>query len=498
MDFLDPKKKKAYNIRLFIGFVLIAIVLILSTTIIALITAGYNLDRKTGKIIQNGLVFINSQPVSSSIYVNGSPAGTTNARLELQSGTYSILLRASGYRDWNNSISLLGGSVDQLDYPFLFPTNPKKTSVISFSQEPSIFTESPDRHWILTPITGSTGNFNVIDATNLKAQIVPASIPNALLNHPGTNTLSVVEWSNDNQNVLLLDSFQGGQSFIMFDWSNPNKSFDVGQTFPGTSFTTVSLNNKLATSLYLYNQPTGDLSLGNVTTKVATPVLSKVLYFWPYGTNELVYTTPDTKDPSKAIAKIYYKGQDYTLKEIPIGTKYLLNIASYNGNSYVAVGSNGSNYEYIYLNPLSQLANNPGQLPLPYTLLVLDTPPDNLNFSASARFIETQSGNEFSIYDILEQTHYKYTISNANLLDNQMANWMDGNRLDVVSGGSLIIWDFDGTNEVTLTQANSDFIPAFSQSYDAVYTLIQNQKTSSGTTTTNWEVQRTSLIAGKP
>jgi hypothetical protein len=41
MDFLDPKKRRGYNIRLFVGFVLISIAIVLATTILALITAGY-------------------------------------------------------------------------------------------------------------------------------------------------------------------------------------------------------------------------------------------------------------------------------------------------------------------------------------------------------------------------------------------------------------------------------------------------------------------------
>src|SRR5271157_5129443 len=100
MDFLDPRKRRGYNIRLFIGMVLISIAVILGTIILALFTAGYSINSKTGQIIQKGLIFVNSQPVPATIFVNGTNSGTTNARLNLNAGNYTILLTQAGYHSW--------------------------------------------------------------------------------------------------------------------------------------------------------------------------------------------------------------------------------------------------------------------------------------------------------------------------------------------------------------------------------------------------------------
>jgi len=494
MDFLDPKKKRAYNIRLFIGFVLVGVVLILATIILALITAGYSYDRKTGTIIQNGLVFLNSTPVSANISINGKPSGTTNARLELPSGNYTFKLTARNYHPWSNTVSLLGSTVQQISYPFLFPTAPVESSPLNFASEPQIVTVSPSRQWILASVPGQVGTFSVVTATNLTVAVTTASIPASVLpSEPGANVLSVVQWSTDNQHVLLKDTYQGGYNYIMFDWANPSISFNVNQTFSTTTFTNIKLVNDSFDSLYLYNQATQQLLLADVTTKTVTPLLSDVISYWPYGTSQVLYVTPDISSTTEVDAKLYDSGSVYTLKDLPIGSAYLLNMASYNGNLYIVIGSNSSPYDYVYQNVANELKGQPStELPLPYTLLVIDGVPEAATFSTSARFIAIQSSTQIAIYDLEAQTHYRYNFS-LPLSSGQLVAWMDGNRLDVVSGSRLYIWDFDGTNMVNFTAANSDFTPDFNQNYSAVYTTTPLPNSTTGV----WELLRTSLVAGK-
>ena len=495
MDFLDPKKRRGYNIRLFVGFVLISVAIVLATTILALITAGYSINRKTGQVIQNSLVFINSQPVSANLTVNGTSYGTTNARLELDAGKYTILLTQTGYRSWSNNVTLYGGQVEQLIYPFLFPTNPTKTTEVGFASEPQIATQSPDRHWMLVSVPGQTGSFYNIDITNPKTPITTVTIPTTILgNEPGTNSLSVVDWSNDNNNVLLKDSYQGGTQFIMFNRTNPAASYNLNQDFPSAVFTSVKLDNKSATKLYLYNQANNNLSLADINAKTVTSVLNNVISYWPYSTNQILYVTTDSSNAANVDARLWNSnGKDYVLRQLPVGASYELNMASFNGDLYVVIGSSSSKYAYIYKNPANQLSLAPNTQPIPFTLLVVGGTPEDALFSNSARFISVQSGSQFSIYDIQTDTHYRYdtglTFNTA-----ELATWMDGNRLDAVIGGKVTIWDFDGTNVVPYVESSQDFLANFNQGYDAVYTVLPTPNSTNG----EWSLVRNSLIANKP
>lgn len=496
MDFLDPKKRRAYNIRLFIGFVLISIAIIMATTILALITAGYGINSKTGQVIQNSLVFLNSQPVSANIYINGVANGTTNARLELNSGNYNFLLKQSGYYSWENNITLYGGNVEQLVYPFLFPTKPNKSNISTLSTAPMISSATPDRHWLITSIPDQLGSFYNIDITNTKTPITTVSIPASVLgNEPGTNVLTALEWSNDNTHLLIKDTYQGGVQYIMLDRTDPASSFNINQLFPNVAFTSIKLDNKSFDKLYLFNQSTGNLVLADVGPNTTTNILSNVISYWPYSTNQILYISPESGSTSEVNASIWdiNATKNYKLKDLPISSAYLLNMASYNGNLYAVVGSSSSGYTYVYQNPLDQASSSNNNLPVPYTLMVVTGTPENVTFSDSAQFIAVQSGSQFAIYDVMNDTHYRYD-TGLPFGENQLATWMDGDRLDAIVGGKLTIWDFDGTNTVSFVTANSTFLPAFNTGYDAVYTL----QPAVNSTTGQWSIMRNSLIANKP
>ena len=494
MDFLDPKKRRSYNIRLFIGFILIAIAIVLGTTILALITAGYNINQKTGQIIQDGLVFINSQPVSANIYLNGVQNGTTNSRLNLSAGNYNLSLSQAGYHSWTNNIVIFGGDVLQLIYPYIFPINPIKTTISIIPSQPTIATSSPDRHWMLVSIPDQNGSFYNVDITNTKTAINTVSIPSNILgNFPGTNILSVVEWSTDNQHVLFKDTYQGGIQYIMFDRITPSNSFNVNQTFSSTTFTSVSLDNKSFDKLYLYNQTSGDLLIGDVNTKQISPILNNVISYWPYSNNQILYVTSDTKNNSVVDAKLWKSdGTSFVLKQLPVSNNYQLNMASYNNNLYIVVGSSGSNYAYIYMNPSSSSGEIKNNQLIPTTLLALSSSAQKVTFSASARFIALQSGQQFAVYDIQYDRHYRYQ-TNLNFQANEYASWMDGNRLYAVTDSKLNIWDFDGTNTVDFITANANITPLFNRDYNAVYSIIPDTNPAG-----QWKVIRNSLIANKP
>src|ERR1043166_9116325 len=138
MDFLDPEKQKQHSRRLAIGYLLIAIMLVLATTILLYNARGYWLD-KEGHVIQNGFVFVASHPSGATIYVDGKKyKNGTDTRLNLPSGQYTIRLQRDGYRMWQQIVTVGGGGVERFDYPFLFPTNLKTTVVKRYTALPTV------------------------------------------------------------------------------------------------------------------------------------------------------------------------------------------------------------------------------------------------------------------------------------------------------------------------------------------------------------------------
>src|SRR4051812_14198680 len=120
MDFLDPRKSRRNRIRLMVGYFLIGIVIALATVILVYGAYGYGINTKTGQIIQNGLLFVDSQPGGATIYLNDkSQSSKTAARLVLASGDYRLSIQKDGYHSWQRNFVLNEHSVARYVYPFL-------------------------------------------------------------------------------------------------------------------------------------------------------------------------------------------------------------------------------------------------------------------------------------------------------------------------------------------------------------------------------------------
>src|SRR3989344_9216209 len=129
MDLLDPNKKRAHTIRLFVGYFLVVTAIALASLILLFQSFGYDVDRKTGKVIQNGLIFLSAHPESADVYLNGQRKDKTDLRLAVPAGQYSVELKRDGYRTWKHAVSLEGGGIERLVYPVLFPEKLKTSDV---------------------------------------------------------------------------------------------------------------------------------------------------------------------------------------------------------------------------------------------------------------------------------------------------------------------------------------------------------------------------------
>lgn len=470
MDFLDPKKKRAHRIRLFIGYGLMAVALAMATLILVFASYGYDIDRANGGIIQNGLVIVDAHPEAANIEVNGMNKGTTTNRLILPAGQYTVNLTRSGYRSWNHAVSLEGSSIEQLVYPFLFPQQLVTKTLQTYNAIPTLASESPDRHWLVVNLPETPGAFQVVDLNNKQNPATTVSLPtDAFTTAAGAHTFEAVEWSTDNVHLLLKHSFTGGSEFIIFDRDTPANSVNLNKVFPNQPFTIVNLRDKKADQFYLYNAPDGNLFTADTKNKSPTLVQSHVQQFKSYQADTLLYVL--TPPAGTTTSEVHYvqSGNDYILRTLPVASKYLMDMAKFNNHFYVVVGSPTDGHNYVYQDPLSAYTHKPAQAPRPFRVLI-EPQAQYLSFSAIARFIAVQSGSSFAVYDAETGRQFHYD-TKLNLTPDQKATWMDGHRLMFTSGDTIVIFDFDGTNLQKLSPSNASFTPFFDRDYTALFSL---------------------------
>jgi hypothetical protein len=472
MDYLDLKKEFRQRIMLMLGYVLIAIAVVTTTLLLVYRAYGYNFG-KNGALIQDGLVFFSSQPNPANIYVNGTlNSATTNTRLFLPSGVYNFKLTRSGYRNWTRTVTVDGGAVEHFDYPFLVPTTLTTKSVHSYASAPGLMTESNDQNWVLIQKPGSSTDFDLYNISNpQKPVITTLSLPSSLLGKASSSeSWKIGAWSDDNKHVLLEHIYDGNIEYILLDRSEPSQSVNLTDTY-NFEADEVELVNDKYNSFYAFNAQTGVLSSANLNSTTATPLLQHVLAYKSYGNNTILYVTDEGAPAGEVEVKIYDSGKIYNIRTLPASSTYLLNLTTYSGTPYVAVGSNAANKVYIYQDPVSQLNGGQSQVLVPIWVLNVNQP-NYLSFSDNAQFIMAENGTTYSVYDIENNLGYNYTDSKQTVDAPQTnATWMDGDRLDFVSNSKLIIQDYDNNNRQTLIPASPAYLPAFSSNYKYLYTL---------------------------
>jgi hypothetical protein len=454
MDFLDPRKRKAHNIRLMIGYILVAIAVGLGGWLLLKLASGYGVDTKTGDIVQYGLLFVDSKPGGASIYLNDELKGTTSARLVLPAGTYKLTLKKDGYRNWERSVTVNESSVARYIYPFLFPNEPQITTLKTYSKPIPLITQSPDRRWLLVQLPISSAkviSFDQYDTANLSEPPKTIVLPAGLLTNvsAASSVISEVEWSTDNKNLLLKHTYKNGDEFIVFNRDNPLESYNVNKLF-GITPSEVALRDKRFDQLYILNQKGGNLQIGNRSTRRLTPLLKNVLAFKSNGDNLICYVSKQDVEPQQAAAYIWDGRQSYHLYSFTDGSKYLLDLTQFQGNWYYVVGSNSDERVNVYKNPLDSLKNPDIGRAIPLLSLNIQGA-TKVSFSNNARFIAAQAGQKMSVYDLETQNFYRYSFDKQ--LSSQM-HWMDGHRLIGSSGNMVFISDYDATNQLLLVNTN--------------------------------------------
>lgn len=490
MDFLDPKRKKAHRRRLLIGYLLVAVALAMGTWLLLNSASGYWFDRRTGSVIQNGTVFVDSQPGGSNVYLNGVLQGNKTAtRMVLPGGhQYTVKLTQGGYRDWSRTFSLDGGKIERLVYPFLVPSALKTSEAQLYASAPALSSESPDRRWLLVQQPGQVYNFDLYDLNNPSYTPSTVTVPQNILTEPSADaTLDVVEWSNDNHHVLLERDFNNTHEFIMFDTSNVASSVNIN-TVLTVSPTEIHLRDKKYDQLFVYDTNGGTVRLGDLKARtISGAILDNVLDFKSYGSDLIIYAT----HVGAATGKVNFRVREddkatYLLKSVPDSTHYLIDVSEYNGTPYFALGSSQDDAVFVYRDPLPTLKGQ-SRSPLFVAAVLRLQNPEFINFSASSQFISAQVGNKIVVYDVDADRQYNVVLAHE-LSKHYEVKWMDGYRFLFVDKNQSYIVDFDGSNTEQLVPSLADG-PYFTPDYKTIVSIAPSKAVSG-----RFALTKTSLI----
>lgn len=476
MDFLDPRRKKAHRQRLFIGYFLMAIAVSLGTIIVLYLAYGFDIDRKTGTLIQNGIVFVDSKPKDAKVFLDDvEHRGRTDTRMVLPAGTYTVRIEAEGYREWERTFNLSGGQIQRLVYPFLIPNTLATSDVQQYDLLPGLSTQSPDRRWLLVQRPTTTYQFDMFDLNDSEKDSESIIIPPTILTQPDAEaSLKFVEWSTNNRHVLFERTYEGGSEFILFDRERPDESVNINTTF-GIKPVVISLRNKHHDEYYYQESVPGVLRTANLGNRtISAPLLEDVIDYRSYGDDIIIYATKKNVEPGKADIKILEGDKSYTLKTVTESDKYVMEVSKYDNEWYYVAGSAAEGATFVYENPLPTLKGD-NTSPLAVFSIMRLKNPRFVSFSANTQFIGVQSGNEILTLDLYENHQYRIKLDHQIPLEQQI-RWMDGHRYVYTVNDQSYIVDFDGSNEETLVTSRLRPGPFFDRDYDNVLTFEESKR----------------------
>lgn len=475
MDFLDPKKTRAHTIRLYVGYVLLGIAIVMAAVVLLYQAGGYGVDGQ-GKVFQNGIVFVSSAPSGARITLNDKPSETTNSRLSLQAGSYTMKINRDGYREWQRALTVEGGSVEHVDYPLLVPSNLETSAVADYKARSPLSTQSPDRRWVVVQIPEQPGSFDVYDVKDpkkVKTQKTTVKVPDGVLTldaQASQQSFQLSEWSRDNDHMVLKHVVGEQSEYILFSRTEPENSVNLTrqlQLKPGDELT---LRDKKFDRYFVHDKAAGTLTKVNLDGQQPVKLLEGVVSYKTYGDDVVLYATRKDADDGRVSVKLYQFEQSFQIRQVNEAERYMLDVSTYGSDWYVVAGSPVENQVFVYENPAQQLRDSDSDPLVPVNILKVDNP-NYTEFSANSQLIMIENGQDIAVFDVENDRSYTYRLDRPIDAPQQNVAWMDGFHLVVVSEGKAVMFDYDGTNVQPLSSADPNFVPYFDTSYRTLYTF---------------------------
>jgi len=455
MDYLDPEKKKAHKRRIYVGYGLFAIAIGLATLIIGFLANGFYVDR-SGDFIQNGLVFVDSRPDNADVFLNGEKQqSTTDARLVVPSGSYDILVKKDGYRDWSRSLTLEGGSLRRLTYARLIPEQLETISNLNLRSNPLDALQSIDRRWIMLSHQDNPSTLTIIDTEQTPISAQNIVIPQAIINDPELNgVVEFVEWSDNDNDVLVTYTAGDRTEYILVNRENPVESQNITTLLesPGDKISLVSRDNN---RFFVFKNDTKLLYDATLEQGLSSkPIIETPLLAYQTFSDDWLLYVRESGDEGLVDVRFKRGNNDIQIKQLKTSDTYLLELAKLGNAPVMAISSIIEDRAIVYNDPQNYLNENPDSK-IPVATTVLRVPGIiGLTISSDSSVVLGYSESTMASHEFEADRSYNIDIEGA-ISSAIKPRWIDGQHLVYSNDGVQNMIDFDGSNNYALTDSLS-------------------------------------------
>ncbi len=469
IDFESGTVKNYLNIA---KYSVITLFVMVVTVVLVFAAGGYDVNRETGEIIQNGLVLTSTQPMSAEVYIDGNnEEDPTSSRFSLPAGQYNFEFKRSGYHDWVKKVTITGSNVVWLQYPRLIPTEIITINAQAF-KDVAMVSQTPDRKYLLIHEKAGGTKMQLFNTQDAESDLEEVLIPAVVLNTE-PNVLSVfevIDWAQDSRTVVLYHTNGSVKELILLDVTKPQEAVNLTSLYE-LQLSNVGFIDNSKDNLYaVVNSSLRKVDVGAGTISAA--LINNVAQ---YKSSDGMVVALHGKAGEVAISIL--DGND-VFKFIDLKGKiaeFIISTGIFDGERYLAVADNIQDRTFIYENILNT-AKESQDAQLIGSLRSTDT--KYLTFSPNGQFALAQNGRNVRLYDFDLKQKRAFT-AKQDIANSEEATWVDGYHLNLIDKKSQSYFmDYDGLNPHVLATLDAPLGVFYKPSTEGIYFFSTDNKGS--------------------
>lgn len=454
-DFSSKRAKLAIR---FFTYGVMAVASIVLTVLLVLVALGYRLDRNFN-FSQGGLVQFRSFPDGAAITVDGKRQSIrTPDKTNLPAGNHTYSMDLDGYHSWAKTADLAAGQLLWLNYARLIPNSITTTTLREYPAISSSLA-SPDRHWLLMQLEQNTPNFTLVDYSDeKKPQYEVFNLPEDIFTKQDGKygTFKIIEWDLQSKYVLIQHDNGARSEFVRVDRSKPEAAINLTKAFDLNILEAHFSGNNPNILFAKTDDALRRLDVGSTTASGA--LVTGIRDFTIYGEDTIAFTAVEEKKTGDSTSKhqligIYRGGKITPVRELPVDQQIRISYNEYDNHDYLAISAAHNSVVDVVRDATVTGTSKEATV---YTRIDLGTAVDSVGFSNNGRMIVAQHGNKIATYDIETAKTYIKTLGFGSDKTPEF-RWLDDYYLWTDDGGTLRIFEFDGTNDHEITTVTSGY-----------------------------------------
>lgn len=441
-----PSKLKL-RLRLTLVYTLMVFAVAGLVALLFFIISGYRFNQYDGKVEQGGLVQFDSKPSGADIWVDQAHLGNkTPAKITVTAGAHTINMGRDGYYDWRKNVVVQAGTILWLDYARFIPKILQQVTVAPTAKPTSSVASIDSKQLAYMADTTKP----VISVVNLDtdtpkvAALTIAASDYTKSTTGATGTFTIDSWSNDNRYLLIRHTFDEKLEWLTLDTVGTNDAVNITSLF-SVDANDVQFSRGDASILYLLTS-SGELRRGDVKAKtLASAMVANVESFSQYDNSTVTFVTKvDAMTKNRSVGYVSTGASAPRLvRSYPDDGTTAVHFAIvryYNQNHFVI--TYGTQVDILTGDLPSSDVKNPAALQAFATFTDASGVAEILPSPESHRFVMLRSDAAVSAYDLELKQASRVEFSRP-----LSTSWIDEfHYATVADGGSVRLYDFDGTN----------------------------------------------------